>query len=234
MRAATRWSKLSRCVRMSSRCTAQASTGEKPPGALIDAISTSSFNGTSTRRAPAADRRVRAREKAALTVASRASSTRVCGMARRTPSSGRGTASSGLPESTPSTVRQSSTQTAMAHTVSSVCDKGKAPVIGTRDCVFLKPTMPHSAAGMRMEPPVSEPRPATHRPAATDTAAPEEEPPGMRATCGSAGLAGVPKCGLAPTPENANSLMFVLPSTAAPAARKRATAGASAKAAERP
>jgi len=85
-----------------------------------------------------------------------------------------------------------------------------------------------------MEPPVSEPSPATHKPAATDTAAPEDEPPGARATAASAGLAGVPKCGLAPTPENANSLMLVLPSTAAPAARRRATAGASAAAAGRP
>ena len=46
-------------------------------------------------------------------------------------------------------------------------------------------------------------------------------------TAASAALAGVPWCGLVPTPEKANSLMLVRPMSAAPAARKRATAGAS-------
>ena len=45
---------------------------------------------------------------------------------------------------------------------------------------------------MRIEPPVSEPMPATQSPAATDTAAPEEDPPGMRATLLSVGFTGVP------------------------------------------
>ncbi|WP_156396347.1 hypothetical protein [Noviherbaspirillum sp. Root189] len=52
--------------------------------------------------------------------------------------------------------------------------------------------MPHKAAGMRIEPPVSEPMAATHKPVATETAAPDDEPPGMRATVLSAGLTGVP------------------------------------------
>jgi len=43
-----------------------------------------------------------------------------------------------------------------------------------------------------MEPPVSEPSPATASPSATDTAAPDDEPPGMRAVCVSTGLRGVP------------------------------------------
>ena len=80
----------------------------------------------------------------------------------------------------------------MAQTVSSERESSKAPVRGTRDWVLLKPTMPHSAAGMRIEPPVSEPSVATARPSATDTAPPAEEPPGMRATAASVGLRGVP------------------------------------------
>ncbi len=116
----------------------------------------------------------------------------------------------------------------MAQTVSSVVDSGNAPSAGVSRAVFLKPTMPHSAAGMRMEPPVSEPSPMKAAPVATDTAAPEDEPPGMRAVAGSAGLAGVPKCGLMPTPENANSVMLVRPTRLAPAARRRATAALSA------
>ena len=72
----------------------------------------------------------------------------------------------------------------MAQTVSSVVDSGKRACSGISRAVFLKPTMPHSAAGMRIEPPVSEPRPMKAAPVATDTAAPEDEPPGMRGTGG--------------------------------------------------
>jgi len=37
--------------------------------------------------------------------------------------------------------------------------------------------MPHSAAGMRTEPPVSVPRANAAMPSATDMAAPEDDPP---------------------------------------------------------
>ena len=80
---------------------------------------------------------------------------------------------------------------------------------------------------MRIDPAVSDPSPATASPSATETAAPDDEPPGMRATTASAGLRGVPWCGLMPTPEKANSVMLVLPTIAAPASRSRATAAAS-------
>ena len=71
-------------------------------------------------------------------------------------------------------------------------DKGRAPVVGTRRAVLLKPTMPHSAAGIRIDPPVSDPKPTSAAPVATDTAAPEDEPPGIRSTVLSAELTGVP------------------------------------------
>ena len=84
--------------------------------------------------------------------------------------------------------------------------------------VLLKPTSPCNAAGMRIEPPVSEPSAAQAAPAATEAAPPEVEPPGMRAV-GSrssvAGLASTGKCGLRPTPEKANSDMWVRPIGAA-------------------
>jgi hypothetical protein len=54
----------------------------------------------------------------------------------------------------------------------------------------LKPTTPLSAAGMRTEPPVSLPMEISLVPSATDTPAPEDEPPGIRR--GSAALPGVP------------------------------------------
>ena len=63
-----------------------------------------------------------------------------------------------------------------------VVDKGTAPCVETRLAVFLKPTKPLSAAGIRIEPPVSEPSAMNTAPVATETAAPEEEPPGTRAS----------------------------------------------------
>ena len=84
---------------------------------------------------------------------------------------------------------------------------------------------------MRIEPPVSEPSAAQAAPVATDTAPPLVDPPGTRG-CASrtrvAGFAGVPWCAFSPTPEKANSLRFVWPTSAAPARRSRATAGQSA------
>ena len=122
---------------------------------------------------------------------------------------------------TASASAQSATLRAMGPTESSVQDSGKAPSVGTRWRLGLKPTMPQSAAGTRVEPPVSEPIEISHMPSAAATAPPEEEPPGMRAR--SAGLPGVPKCGLAPTPEKANSVMLVLATMTAPALRRRRT-----------
>jgi hypothetical protein len=118
----------------------------------------------------------------------------------------------------------------IAQAVSSVVDSGIQPPVGVNRAVFLKPTSPCSAAGMRIEPPVSEPSAAHAAPLATLTAPPEVEPPGMRGSASSAAvavLAGVPWCGLMPTPENANSVRLVWPTSTPPAARSRATAGAS-------
>jgi hypothetical protein len=70
----------------------------------------------------------------------------------------------------------------MAQTVSSVDDRGRAPSSGVSRAVFLKPTMPHSAAGMRIEPPVSEPRPMKAAPAATETARRTTSRPGRAAS----------------------------------------------------
>jgi hypothetical protein len=89
-------------------------------------------------------------------------------------------------------VTASRTERVMAQTVSRVVDSGRAPSAGTSRAVLLKPTMPFSAAGMRIEPPVSEPSPMNAAPVATEMAAPEEEPPGMRGVTESLTLAGVP------------------------------------------
>jgi hypothetical protein len=49
---------------------------------------------------------------------------------------------------------------------SSVYERGNAPSVGTRDLVGLYPTTPQSAAGTRVEPPVSEPIAISHMPSA--------------------------------------------------------------------
>ena len=51
---------------------------------------------------------------------------------------------------------------------------------GTAPCVGLCPTRPQKAAGMRIEPPVSEPSASGPSRAATAAPAPPDEPPGVR------------------------------------------------------
>jgi len=84
------------------------------------------------------------------------------------------------------------------------------------------PTIPHSDAGWRIEPPVSVPIAHGARPPATAAAEPPEEPPGTRAR--SQGLSTGPKAEFSFDEPIANSSMFVLPSTVAPAARRFRTA----------
>ena len=75
---------------------------------------------------------------------------------------------------------QQATLRAIGPMESSEVDRGTTPSAGTRRAVGLKPVSPQSAAGMRMEPPVSVPMAASAMPSVTDTAAPEDDPPGMR------------------------------------------------------
>jgi hypothetical protein len=73
---------------------------------------------------------------------------------------------------------------------SRVVESGSMPACGMRPAVGLKPASPHNAAGMRTDPPVSVPIATAAMPSATETAAPDDDPPGMRAR--SNGLPGVP------------------------------------------
>src|SRR3569833_88346 len=85
--------------------------------------------------------------------------------------------------------------------------------------------MPQTAAGMRIDPEVSEPRAARAIPVATATAEPPLDPPGVFVT--SHGLRHVPQCGLSVVPPRAYSCMFVLPRTTAPASPRRSLTPAS-------
>ncbi|MNC84845.1 hypothetical protein D3C83_04130 [compost metagenome] len=84
-----------------------------------------------------------------------------------------------------------------------------------------KPTTPHFAAGMRSEPPVSEPVHTGSMSQASATADPPDEPPALR--LGSKGLPVAPHTTLRELAPAPNSGTLVLPTTTAPAARTRAT-----------
>ena len=73
-----------------------------------------------------------------------------------------------------------------------------------------------------MDPPVSEPRAAGAIPEATAAAEPPEEPPGTRSRA--QGLRVGPNALFSVDEPIANSSMFVLPRTTAPASSSRATA----------
>jgi len=85
---------------------------------------------------------------------------------------------------------QQATLTPIEPIESKVVESGVAPSRGTRYWVGLNPTSPHSAAGIRTEPPVSVPIATAAMRSATETGAPAEEPPGIRLR--SRGLPGVP------------------------------------------
>ena len=87
------------------------------------------------------------------------------------------------------------------------------------------PTTPHSAAGWRIEPPVSDPRASGAKPAATAAALPPDDPPGT--FVGSCGLRVGPKAEFSVELPMANSSRFVLPMMRAPASFSRRTTVAS-------
>src|SRR5215472_796303 len=79
--------------------------------------------------------------------------------------------------------------------------------------------MPHTAAGWRMEPPVSVPMPNGASKAATAADDPPDDPPGMRVR--SHGLADGPNAEFSVDDPIANSSMLVLPRMITPASRSR-------------
>src|SRR5919197_4454941 len=97
---------------------------------------------------------------------------------------------------------------------------------GTKESVGFSPYTPVQAAGSRVEHPASVASAMGVSPAATDTAAPAEEPP--QVSSGVHGLRVRPVNGELARGEWANSVVVVLPMMMAPAARRRATASTSA------
>ncbi len=83
------------------------------------------------------------------------------------------------------------------------------------------PVSPHSAAGMRIDPPPSDPVAIGTCPAATAAALPPLDPPGERPV--SHGLAVRPNTLFVVSAVQASSGVLVLPTTTHPASRRRAT-----------
>ena len=95
----------------------------------------------------------------------------------------------------------------------------------TEPVVGLRPTSPHSAAGIRTLPPPSEVVAIGTNPAASAAADPPLEPPGEQSVFH--GLRVAPKTRLAVNGAWPNAGVLVRPRTIAPAARSRATASSS-------
>ena len=96
---------------------------------------------------------------------------------------------------------------------------------GTRSRCGFRPKRPHQVAGVRIDPPPSDPTPNGARPAATAAAVPPLLPPGDRE--GSHGLRVGPNVGDSVNGQIVISGTFVFPMTIAPAARNRRTTSAS-------
>src|SRR4029453_6907960 len=120
---------------------------------------------------------------------------------------------------------QSSTVRVIGETVSIVHARGTTLWLLTRPMVGRIPTMPLTAEGGRMEPPVSVPRAPRHVRAATAAPDPPLDPAGKRS--GFQGLRHVPEWGLSVVPPHANSCKLVLPMITAPARLRRAVTVAS-------
>src|SRR5689334_16929084 len=96
-----------------------------------------------------------------------------------------------------------------------------ASPFGTTPLVGLKPGSPHTADGMRIDPPPSDPVHRSTSPAATAAAEPPDEPPLVR--CGAQGLRVGPNTRLSVSAWKPYAGVLVLPTTIAPAARRRST-----------
>ena len=102
---------------------------------------------------------------------------------------------------------------------------GWLPVLGTMPPVGLWPNTPLKKAGMRIEPPTSEPSPIGEAPAPTIAPSPPELPPAVRAR--SYGLLVRPHTLFELSNHMQSSEVFVTPSGIAPAERSRSTTVAS-------
>src|SRR5262249_59155857 len=96
------------------------------------------------------------------------------------------------------------------------------PYRETRPYVGFKPTTPQNDAGVRTDPPVSEPKAMSEVPEATLAADPPLDPPGTRSSLCGFRVTKYPEFSV--VEPIANSSQFVFPTMTAPALRRRSTA----------
>src|SRR5262249_28995333 len=77
-------------------------------------------------------------------------------------------------------MRRSAALRAISPMVSSEGARAMAPVVGMRPQVGFQALTPQACAGMRSEPPVSDPSAAATDPLATAAAEPDEDPPEIK------------------------------------------------------
>src|SRR3989475_8264997 len=143
---------------------------------------------------------------------------------RRSWSPGRSTivaSRSSLPKIVSHTIAASSTVFVNGPTWSRDEANATTPQRGTRPYVGFMPTTPQSAAGWRIEPPVSVPSAKSASPAATATADPPEDPPGTRSV--RHGFFTGPNAEFSLDEPIANSSRLVFPSMTAPRSSSRST-----------
>src|SRR3989442_13341340 len=93
---------------------------------------------------------------------------------------------------------QSSTVRAIGPAWSMDQERGSTPARLTRPYVGLTPLIPQSEAGMRIEPPVSEPRAPRTSAAATATPQPHQGPPAVRGAVRTHGVRASPQWAVSP------------------------------------
>ena len=190
----------------------------------------SAASGRRSIAAPAAASASSAAAKAAATAGSASSTRSPSGTTRRSGGAPRARRRRGrrrTPRSAASSTTGRRHVAASGPTLSSDGASGRRPARSMRAADGLKPAIPQNAAGTRIEPEVSVPI-ATRDDARRDGGGRARRRAARHARPLPRGLAGVPKCGFRPSPENASSLRFVLPTQTIPAAASRATTGASA------
>ena len=140
--------------------------------------------------------------------------------------SGRGGPPATPPLQTSSQRAESSTVRVTQPITERPCQCSRAGASEIRSRCGLSPNRPQSAAGIRIEPPPSDAVAPAQRPAAVAAAEPPLDPPGVREV--SHGFRVIPHASVSVKPQMASSGRFVLPSTIAPAARRRRTISPSA------
>ena len=130
----------------------------------------------------------------------------------------------------PTTLSSASAASRMRRVMTPLVDSmgqpgGSLPPIGTRPIDGLKPVRPVADAGMRIEPPPSDPVASGTSPAASAAADPPDEPPAERSS--DHGLWVAPNTSFTVSAFQPNSGVLVLPTTTQPAARSRSTSGES-------